>query len=118
MRPLRIPIRAVFYREDGRWFAHCLELDLMGDGQSQAEALGHLRDAIASQVSASIENQNAANLFTPAEPRFFEMYAAGSDVAVGRLDMEGVQLDSVTIEAPQVREYVAESESSVGLGAS
>jgi predicted RNase H-like HicB family nuclease len=102
MKPLRIPLRAVFFRESDAWVAHCLEFDLVGDGKTREEALDSLTEAIACQVEATLQNSNTANLFNPAEGKYFEMFAAGRDVAVGELKL---QRPGVTIEELETREY-------------
>ncbi len=78
---LRVPIHVVFYQEAQRWLAHCLEFDLIGDGDSRSDALVNLTEAIEIQVAFSIENNNLSNLFAPADGKYFEMYAAGDDVS-------------------------------------
>jgi predicted RNase H-like HicB family nuclease len=102
MQELRIPLRAVLYRESDSWIAHCLEFDLVGDGSTREEALQSLSDAIVCQLDATLENRNAANLFSPADGRYFTMFAAGKDVAVGALQLKR---EHVTIEELQTREY-------------
>ena len=84
-RKLRIPLRVVFYREGESWIAHCLEFDLAGDGMTREDALAVLSDAIALQAQASLECQNPANLFTPADGELFHKYAAGADIVDGVL---------------------------------
>ena len=111
MRTLRVPIRIVFYREDGRWLAHCLEFDLIGDGETQGDAWEMLCDAIAVQVAESVRSQNSANLFTPADGKYFEMYAAGKDmskdVLKANLDPELKVHDEAPsiIDGVEAREY-------------
>jgi predicted RNase H-like HicB family nuclease len=95
-------LRVVFYRDDGVWVAHCLEFDLMGDGASQAEALRSLEEAMTLQIEESLASGNRANLFKPAPGRFFEMFAAGTDVAHGEVH---IQSDSLTIDELNAREY-------------
>jgi hypothetical protein len=80
-KTLRTPLRVVFYREGDSWIAHCLEFDLMGDGATQGDALESLSVAIVLQVDASLEFNNLANLFSPADGKYFEMFAEGSDVS-------------------------------------
>lgn len=100
----RVPLRAVFYRESGRWVAHCLELDLLGDGDSTEDALSSLTDAIQLQVEATIEHKNFDNLFSPAEGKYFQMFAAGKDVAVGELNFV-FSTPAVAIDGLEAREY-------------
>ena len=108
-KTFRVPLRIVFYRESGSWIAHCLEFDLIGDGQSKVEALDRLSEAVSLQVEASMEHENYANLFTPAEGKFFEMYAAGHDVISGTLEitaiLERMKSTSAVIEGVETREY-------------
>jgi predicted RNase H-like HicB family nuclease len=66
MHASSVPIRVVFHRDDGTWVAHCLDFDLMGDGETKRQALSALREAIALQVMASIEHDNPRNLIKPA----------------------------------------------------
>jgi hypothetical protein len=65
------PIRVVFYRDDGKRVAHCLEFNLMGDGGTKRAAIVALGDAIASQVGVSLAHDNPGNLFKPAEGNLF-----------------------------------------------
>jgi hypothetical protein len=104
---LRIPLRVVFYKEDREWLAHCLEFDLVGDGSTKAEALAALNEAIRIQLEYSFEHQNIDNLFTPADGKFFRMFAAGKDVkgkdiAIGELKIP------LVVDRTEAREYVEE----------
>lgn len=101
----RMPLRVVFYYEQDRWIAHCLEFDLIGDGESQAEALECLQEAVRLQVAASVEHDNPDNLFRPADGRYFRMFAEGSQVALGEIDLHAEGLDPHGIEA---REYAGD----------
>ena len=109
MKPLRIPLRIVFYKEEGDWIAHCLEFDVCGDGTTKAEALESLSEAIRIQVEKSIEFENFENLFAPASPEIFGRFAAGSDVAEGELKLHIAPQDSVVIQDAEYREYSEEA---------
>lgn len=102
MKHLRIPLRVVLYRDGERWLAHCLEFDLLGDGDSTSEAIERLTEAVDCQVQASLRSKNWRNLFKPADGRFFEMFAAGTSVAESGLHL---QFDSITIDSAETREY-------------
>jgi len=106
MSALRVPIRVVFYREEGSWIAHCLEFDLLGDGDTRETALEQLAQAIRIQVEATRDYGNPANLFAPAEGKYFRMFAAGEDVASTGTSMEFEPLDNITIEHVELREFV------------
>jgi len=102
MRSLRIPLQIVFYKDEEDWVAHCLEFDVCGDGQTRENAMKSLSAAIAIQVEDSIQHNNPRNLFSPADPKFFQMFAAGEDIAVEQLSL---QFKSITIGQTQTREY-------------
>ncbi len=106
MKPLRLPLRAVLYREGDLWIAHCLEMDLLGDGPDQEKALNSLSQAIVTQLQACIKHDNVAGIFCPAEAKYFRMFAAGKDAVVGAPRIEApTELDDLTIERVEAREY-------------
>lgn len=96
-------MHAVFYKEKGNWIAHCLEFDLVGHGTTKEDALRLLTGAIVIQIQMTIKHNNPKNLFSPADGKYFAMYAAGKDVATGKLEMQDI--DSVTLEEINTREY-------------
>jgi len=102
MKTFRIPLQVVFYKEEDRWVAHCLQFDLCGDGATQEEALKRLNGAIETQVFASLEFNNPANLFSPADGKFFEMFAAGKNIAVGEMRFN---FPSLVIDQTETRQY-------------
>jgi hypothetical protein len=111
----RVPIRIVFYREGRAWIAHCLEFDLLGDGSTKAKALECLGKAILIQIKATLKHNNRSNLFCPADGRFFEMFAAGQDIAdglievgLGALHFESENIKILTVEAREFESLDAE----------
>lgn len=102
MKNLRIPLRIVFYRDGQDWIAHCLEFDLIGDGSTKESALDSLGTAIDLQVKESVEHANPSNLFSPADGKYFAMFAAGKNVVFGELH---IHVDSVQIDKAEYREY-------------
>lgn len=107
---LRIPLRVVFYKEEGNWIAHCLEFDLVGDGDTIQMALERLTEAIFIQVETSVEYDNRANLFTPADGKYLEMFSAGKDIAHGELNVQHIERDNIVIEKSEYRQYFEEEE--------
>jgi hypothetical protein len=105
----RVPLRIVFYREGKAWIAHCLEFDLSGDGNTKAKALQCLGNAILIQVEATLKNNNPANLFSPADGKYFEMFAAGADIADGLIEVGLGDLrfesENIKIETVEAREF-------------
>lgn len=108
---LRLSLRIVFYREDGDWVAHCLETDLVGVGETKREAMASLWDATAVQLEASLDWNAPANFFSPAEGRYFEMYARGRDVATAEMATSPERLGAFEGDLDDVagREFVDSS---------
>lgn len=91
MKKLRIQLRAVFYKESATWIAHCLEMDVMGHGRTKQKAFASLKEAITLQLANSLQHGNRANIFMPADAKFFEMYMAGKDTAAGDVEIHEVE---------------------------
>ena len=113
----RLSLRIVLYREGDSWVAHCLENDLVGDGETRQEALESLAEAIMIQFQASREFNNLANFFRPADSRIFEMFALGEDVgsAVMEVTIDRLRRNDGDVEDVLGREYVDESSERGGL---
>jgi hypothetical protein len=103
MLTLNLPIRIVCYVDDGVWVAHCLEFDLMGDGPTQPAALADLIAAIELQMQATVDYDNPANLFRPADGTLFARFAAGHDVMAATAVR--LRVGPITVESAQVREF-------------
>jgi len=105
----RVSLRIVFYREGKTWIAHCLEFDLSGDGKTKAKALQCLCNAVFIQVEATVKNNNPSNLFSPADGKYFEMFAVGADVADGPVQVALANLQSesenIRIQSVEAREF-------------
>lgn len=100
---LRIPLRVVFYQDDGDWVAHCLEFDLMGDGATKEEAVQQLGDAIMTQVDYFMETRDPATLFSPAPPDIQQMFAAGDDEPNAMLTIERIRRVDDYVEFEEIR---------------
>lgn len=100
--PIRLPLRIVFYYEEDRWVAHCLEFDLVGCGESKEEALRFLEGAISTQAQIAIDDDCPDNLFAPADSRFWAMWATGKHVALGQLEIQIIQFDTAGTEFREV----------------
>jgi hypothetical protein len=107
MKLYRIPLSIVIYRERDIWFAHCLEMNLTGDGDSKREAIEQLRAAIDLQIEASVAHKNIDNLFGKIDPERQKMFYSGRDVdlAVGELR---IHHDNIEAGAGYCREYDGE----------
>ncbi len=105
MKRLRVPLRIVFYQEDGEWVAHCLEFDLVGAADNREDAMSLLSEAVGIQAEESFKSGNLRNLFSPADSKYFQMFFAGKDIGEGDLQMALTGLDSVEIGKQEAREY-------------
>jgi hypothetical protein len=102
MKTLSIPLRVVLYKDGGDWIAHCLEFDVCGDGPTKKQALQSMTVAVQIQIEQSIKHGNSKNLFSPADGELFRMFAAGKQIAVGKL---ALRIEGMVIEATDAREY-------------
>src|SRR5262249_42937258 len=91
------PLHVVFYYEQDRWIAHCLQFDLIGDGETKSEAIDVLMQAISMQVEASLESHDIENLFHPADGRYFGMFAMGRDIEIDGAapNVPGLQIEEI-----------------------
>ena len=62
-------------REDGAWCAIALDMSLRGYGETFDTALQALLDAVEAQLSFAVQNDNLDQIFIPAEPHYFRLYA-------------------------------------------
>ena len=106
MRKLRIPLRVVFYQDEGDWIAHCLEFDLLGDGPTKEEAARQLEKAIATQFECFLENRDINNLFCPAPAEIQRMFAEADDEPNVMLKIEPI---GNTVEFDEIRSRAVRS---------
>ena len=67
-------IRVLFYKENKKYVAHALEMDLEGYGQSHKQAEKKLIDLIKIQISFAIFKNDPSLIYFPAEPGYFITY--------------------------------------------
>ena len=104
VKTYRIPLQIVLYKEGDRHIAHCLQLDLIGDGETVNEAIKSLGQAILTQVEAVIKYGDVADLFSPADGKYFEMFASGKDIAIGEMSLTPHEPEMI-FEDIRAREY-------------
>ena len=78
---IRIDLRAVVYfdREVGRWIGHCLELDLVGEGNSPSDATREVMELCDTHIDSCIESGDLDGIFSPAPSEIERMYAEAVD---------------------------------------
>jgi hypothetical protein len=76
---VRIELRAVVYRHQRWWIAHCLELDLVAEGKTPAAALQDLIDISVSQVETAKKSGDLESIFRAAPPEIWAMFSRACD---------------------------------------
>ena len=67
-------VRVVGLIEDNLWYARALELNLLGYGESFANALEDLKGAIDAQVCYAARHNNLNTIYWSANQRYFDLY--------------------------------------------
>jgi hypothetical protein len=80
--PVRLSLRMVVYREGKYWFAHCLDMDIVAEGNSPTQALADLLDLMAFQIEVACNEAEFTGLFKAAPPEIWELFSRGSDLKV------------------------------------
>jgi hypothetical protein len=75
----RIPLQAVVYPHGKWWIAHCLELDLVAEGETPEAALQDLIDISVLQIKTAIKNHDLTSAFRPAPPEIWAMFSRAKD---------------------------------------
>ena len=76
---IRLDFQVLIYPEDDFWIAHCLETDLVGEGDTADEAMQTLIDISNVQIQAAIDAGDLASIFSPAPPDLWRAYAVGKE---------------------------------------
>jgi hypothetical protein len=76
----RINLSAIVYRESGFWLAHCLELDIVGEGRDAADAVRTLMPLCDLQIGVAIEEGDLQSIFRAAPPEIWKLYASGTEL--------------------------------------
>ena len=70
----KVQVRALVYKEDGRYFARSLEMDLVGNGASEVEALHQLQSLIENHISFALFKNDESLILFPAEREYFDRW--------------------------------------------
>jgi hypothetical protein len=87
----RIPLRAVAYQHGRWWLAHCLELDLVAEGNSAEEAFQDLLDISTTQIKTAIRAGNLESVFRAAPPEIWAMFSKAIDRPLKRKPSQPVE---------------------------
>jgi len=70
-------VHVVLYREEPYFLAHCLEFDLVAQGDTSDEAYRNLLDAIDLQTEFVLEHGDLTNLIRPAPIEYWQFLMTG-----------------------------------------
>jgi hypothetical protein len=69
-----IQVRALIYKEDGRFYARSLEMDLLGTGATGAKALRQLQELVEEHVSFALFMKDESLILFKAEKEYFDRW--------------------------------------------
>ncbi|MSU56763.1 MAG: hypothetical protein EXS35_01025 [Pedosphaera sp.] len=69
-----LQIRVLIYREDGEFVARALEMDLLGFGKTEREAVESLKQTTEAQISFAHQMNDAGLISFPAEAEYFKRW--------------------------------------------
>jgi hypothetical protein len=72
--PTQIDLRVITYPEEGVWLAHCLELDIVAEGDTAKKALADLIDLCCLQIKTASDEGDLISIIRPAPPEYWKMY--------------------------------------------
>jgi predicted RNase H-like HicB family nuclease len=67
-------LRVIIYQDNGDWIAHCLEMDLVADGETPMKAIQQLRTTIDFQISSVLLTGNLESLFSRAPSDIYALF--------------------------------------------
>lgn len=69
-----LQIRVLICREDGEFVARALEMDLLGFGKTEREAVESLKQSVEAQISFAHQMNDASLIYFPAEADYFKRW--------------------------------------------
>lgn len=70
-----IELRGVVYREGQWWISHCLEMDVVAEGDSPFEALSSAVELCGIKIEEAMRDGNLRSIYRAAPPETWELYA-------------------------------------------
>ena len=68
-------LRGMVYRDGQWWIAHCLEMDVVAEGDSAIEAIRSAVELCGIKIEEAMRDGNLRSIFRPAPPEIWELYA-------------------------------------------
>lgn len=70
----RFDLHILIYKEENLYVAHCLELDIVGSGTTQENALKEMRELVVAQITFHFEHKIEDKLFHPAPAEYWNKW--------------------------------------------
>lgn len=70
-----IELRGVVYREGQWWIAHCLEMDVVAEGDTPLEAITSAIELCGVKIDEALRDGSVRSIFRPAPPEIWELFA-------------------------------------------
>ena len=75
--PAHIELRGVVYREGPWWIAHCLEMDVVAEGDTPFEAISSAAELCGLKIEDAMREGDMRSIYRPAPPELWELYDRG-----------------------------------------
>ena len=89
--PVRLILRALIYRDDDWWVAHCLETDVVAEGNTPTQAFANLQSLTDLQIRTAMEDGDLQSIFRQAPPDILTLFASGYDQNIRRRPPKSVE---------------------------
>jgi len=87
----RLSLCALIYQDDKCWVAHCLETDVVAEGETPTKAFVNLQSLTEFQIETALEDGDLESIFRPAPPEIHAAFARASDQPIRRRPPKGVK---------------------------
>jgi predicted RNase H-like HicB family nuclease len=77
MAAINLRLSALIYREDQWWIAHCIEMDVVAEGETPMKAFENLQTLTALQIETALEDGDLQSVFRQAPPEICAAFATG-----------------------------------------
>ncbi len=84
MAEVRLSFRALIYKEDDWWIAHCLETDVVAEGKTPTNAFENLQSLTAHQIETALEEGDLQSIFHQAPSEICAAFAIGYEREIRR----------------------------------
>lgn len=72
---VHLQLRGVVFQEHGWWIGHCLELDIVAQGDSPIAVVRDLMTLCDMQIRTALDMDNLRSIFRPAPAEIWELWA-------------------------------------------